>query len=116
MGKLTLHNLTKSYGNHTVVNNVNLEVDDSEFLTIVGPSGCGKTTLLRMIAGFIEPTGGQIYLDDELLCNADNKSTPIPPEKRNVGMVFQSYAVWPHMNVFDNVAYPLKLRKTPKAE
>ena len=116
MGKLSLHNLTKAYGNHTVVNQVNMEVGDNELLTIVGPSGCGKTTILRMIAGFIEPTGGQIYLDDELLVDVENKVAPTVPEKRNIGMVFQSYAVWPHMNVFDNVAYPLKLRKTPKAE
>lgn len=114
MGKLSIRNLSKAYGKHTVVNKVNIEVEESELLTIVGPSGCGKTTILRMIAGFIEPTGGQIYLDDQLLVDVENKVAPIAPEKRNVGMVFQSYAVWPHMNVFDNVAYPLKLRKTPK--
>ena len=114
MGKLSIRNLTKSYGNHTVVNKVNIEVADSELLTIVGPSGCGKTTILRMIAGFIEPTGGAIYLDDQLLVDVENKVPPVVPEKRNVGMVFQSYAVWPHMNVFDNVAYPLKLRKEKK--
>lgn len=114
MGKLSIRNLTKSYGDHTVVNQVNIEVEDSQLLTIVGPSGCGKTTILRMIAGFIEPTGGQIYLDDRLLVDVENHVAPVVPEKRNVGMVFQSYAVWPHMKVFDNVAYPLKLRKTGK--
>ena len=114
MGKLSIRNLTKSYGDHTVVNKVNIEVEDSQLLTIVGPSGCGKTTILRMIAGFIEPTGGQIYLDDKLLVDVENHVAPVVPEKRNVGMVFQSYAVWPHMKVFDNVAYPLKLRKTAK--
>ena len=102
MGKLSIRNLTKSYGDHTVVNKVNIEVDDSQLLTIVGPSGCGKTTILRMIAGFIEPTGGQIYLDDKLLVDVENRIAPIAPEKRNIGMVFQSYAVWPHMKVFDN--------------
>ena len=116
MGKLSIRNLTKSYGDHTVVNKVNIEVDDSQLLTIVGPSGCGKTTILRMIAGFIEPTGGQIYLDDKLLVDVENRIAPIAPEKRNIGMVFQSYAVWPHMKVFDNVAYPLKLRKVSKDE
>ena len=116
MGKLSIRNLTKSYGDHTVVNKVNIEVDDSQLLTIVGPSGCGKTTILRMIAGFIEPTGGQIYLDDKLLVDVENRVAPIAPEKRNIGMVFQSYAVWPHMKVFDNVAYPLKLRKVSKDE
>ncbi len=114
MGKLSIQNLTKSYGDHTVVNKVNIDVEDSQLLTIVGPSGCGKTTILRMIAGFIEPTGGQIYLDGKLLVDVENHVAPIVPEKRNVGMVFQSYAVWPHMKVFDNVAYPLKLRKTSK--
>ncbi len=114
MGKLSIRNLTKSYGDHTVVNKVNIEVEDSKLLTIVGPSGCGKTTILRMIAGFIEPTGGQIYLDDRLLVDVENRVAPVVPEKRNVGMVFQSYAVWPHMKVFDNVAYPLKLRKVSK--
>ena len=114
MGKLSIRNLTKSYGDHTVVNKVNIEVEDSQLLTIVGPYGCGKTPILRMIAGFIEPTGGQIYLDDKLLVDVENHVAPVVPEKRNVGMVFQSYAVWPHMKVFDNVAYPLKLRKTAK--
>ena len=114
MGKLKIRNLTKAYGDHTVVNKVNIDVEDSELLTIVGPSGCGKTTILRMIAGFIEPTGGQIWLDDQLLVDVENKVPAVVPEKRNVGMVFQSYAVWPHMNVFDNVAYPLKLRKMKK--
>ena len=116
MGKLSIRNLTKSYGDHTVVNKVNIEVEDSQLLTIVGPSGCGKTTILRMIAGFIEPTGGQIYLDDKLLVDVENRIAPIAPGKRNIGMVFQSYAVWPHMKVFDNVAYPLKLRKVSKDE
>lgn len=115
MGKLSIKNLTKTYGDNTVVNKVNIEVADSELLTIVGPSGCGKTTILRMIAGFIEPTGGQIYLDDQLLVDVENHVPPVVPEKRGVGMVFQSYAVWPHMKVFDNVAYPLKLRKMNKA-
>lgn len=114
MGKLSIRNLTKAYGDHTVVNKVNIDVEDSQLLTIVGPSGCGKTTILRMIAGFIEPTGGQIYLDDQLLVDVENHVPPVVPEKRNVGMVFQSYAVWPHMKVFDNVAYPLKLRKISK--
>ena len=82
MGKLSIRNLTKSYGDHTVVNKVNIEVDDSQLLTIVGPSGCGKTTILRMIAGFIEPTGGQIYLDDKLLVDVENRIAPIAPEKR----------------------------------
>ena len=114
MGTLSIRNLTKAYKDHTVVNNVTIDVADGELLTIVGPSGCGKTTTLRMIAGFVEPTGGQIYLDGEILTDADSRTASVAPEKRGIGMVFQSYAVWPHMNVFDNVAYPLKLRKAAK--
>lgn len=114
MGNLSIRNLTKTYGNNTVVNKVNIDVEDGKLLTIVGPSGCGKTTILRMIAGFITPTGGQIYLDDQLLVDVENHVPAVAPEKRGIGMVFQSYAVWPHMKVFDNVAYPLKLRKMKK--
>lgn len=114
MGKLSIRNVSKSYGEHTVVNKVTIDVKDGELLTIVGPSGCGKTTILRMVAGFIEPTGGQIYLDDQPLVDVENHVSPVVPEKRGIGMVFQSYAVWPHMNVFDNVAYPLKLRKAAR--
>ena len=116
MGKLSIRNLTKSYGDHTVVNKVNIEVEDSQLLTIVGPSGCGKTTILRMIAGFIEPTGGQIYLDDKLLVDVENRIAPIAPEKRNIGMVFQNYALYPHMTVYENMAFGLRAHKTPKAE
>lgn len=114
MGQLSIQNLTKSYGDNAVVNKVNIEVADGELLTIVGPSGCGKTTLLRMVAGFIEPDGGQICLDGLPLADVEHHLSPVAPEKRGIGMVFQSYAVWPHMKVFDNVAYPLKLRKLSK--
>jgi iron(III) transport system ATP-binding protein len=86
---------------------------DKEFITLLGPSGCGKTTMLRMIAGFEKPSSGEIRIDD-MVVNADKVF--VPPEKRNIGMVFQSYAVWPHMTVFDNIAYPLKIAKTPKAK
>lgn len=114
MGKLTINNLSKAYGDNTVVNKVNLEIENGELMTIVGPSGCGKTTILRMIAGFILPTSGKIVLDGRTLIDVENKGPEVTPENRNIGMVFQSYAVWPHMNVFDNVAYPLKIRKTDK--
>ena len=112
MGKLSIRNLTKSYGDHTVVNKVNIEVEDSQLLTIVGPSGCGKTTILRMIAGFIEPTGGQIYLDDKLLVDVENRIAPIAPEKRNIGMVFQHFNLFPHMTVLKNITLaPVELKK-----
>ena len=114
MGNLVIKNLTKRYnGNITVVDKVNIEINENELATIVGPSGCGKTTTLRMIAGFIVPNEGMISIDGKEVVNADN-NTFLQPEKRDIGMVFQTYAVWPHMNVFDNVAYPLKLRKTDK--
>jgi iron(III) transport system ATP-binding protein len=95
------------------VENLNLEVKDGEFISFLGPSGCGKTTTLRMIAGLEENTHGKIYFGNELVSDPSTK-TFVQPEKRNVGMVFQSYAVWPHMNVFDNVAYPLKFKKMSK--
>ncbi len=113
MGKLVLNKLTKEYPTARVVNEVSLTVEDGELLTIVGPSGCGKTTILRMVAGFIEPTGGRIELNNQVFFE-DGLKKQINPEKRNIGMVFQSYAVWPHMNVYDNVAYPLKIKKIPK--
>ncbi|MDL2234877.1 ABC transporter ATP-binding protein [Christensenellaceae bacterium OttesenSCG-928-L17] len=114
MGSLTISNITKQFGATTAVNNVSLQVNNGELLTVVGPSGCGKTTLLRMIAGFIEPTRGKILLDERVLVDFEGGSRMLMPEERDVGMVFQSYAVWPHMNVFDNVGYPLKIRKTKK--
>jgi iron(III) transport system ATP-binding protein len=86
---------------------------DKEFITLLGPSGCGKTTMLRMIAGFERPTTGEIRIDDVVV---NSEKSYVPPEKRGIGMVFQSYAVWPHMTVFDNVAYPLKNAKLSKAE
>ncbi|QSX08694.1 ABC transporter ATP-binding protein [Alkalibacter rhizosphaerae] len=114
MAKLQIQNLTKKYGDNTVVNKMTLDVENGQLTTIVGPSGCGKTTILRMIAGFITPTGGRIDLDERTLVDIENGISEVTPENRNIGMVFQSYAVWPHMNVFDNVGYPLKIRKTDK--
>jgi iron(III) transport system ATP-binding protein len=117
MGKLVLTNITKKFGREIfAVNDVSLSVEDGELLTVVGPSGCGKTTLLRIIAGFIEPTNGKIVLDDLVLIDTKKDKRGLMPEDRDVGMVFQSYAVWPHMNVMENVAYPLKIRKMKKAD
>ena len=116
MAVLALNNITKKYGETYAVKNVSFTVQDGEFLTIVGPSGCGKTTLLRMIAGLADPTEGKIAIDEEALVDIENGVAPTEPEKRDFGMVFQSYAVWPHMNVFDNVAYPLKIKKISKEE
>jgi len=97
-------NVTKRFGEILAANNVNLNIKEGEFFTLLGPSGCGKTTTLRMIAGFYTPDEGEIFFGDKLM-------NSIPPFKRNTGMVFQNYAIFPHMNVFNNVAYGLKIRK-----
>ncbi len=117
MALLELHQLEKAYDDSHVpaVRALTLHIARGEFVTLLGPSGCGKTTTLRMIAGFVKPTGGLIRLDGQVLANAANGAC-VPPEARGMGMVFQSYAVWPHMTVAANVAYPLKLRRTPRAE
>ncbi|MDR1863205.1 MAG: ABC transporter ATP-binding protein [Treponema sp.] len=121
MGKLVLSGIVKIFGESTsretlAVNNLSFAVEDGELVTVVGPSGCGKTTILRMVAGFIVPSRGKITLDDRVLVDMESRRPPLMPEERDVGMVFQSYAVWPHMNVFDNAAYPLKFRKMSKSE
>ena len=113
MSVITIDHVSKQYGNVTVLNDFHDEFKDGEFITLLGPSGCGKTTMLRMLAGFEKPSSGEIRLDGKVVSSAD---TFVPPEKRGIGMVFQSYAVWPHMNVFDNVTYPLKIQKVSKAE
>ncbi len=115
MSTVKFSNVKKSYGDVKVIHDFSLEINDGEFVSFLGPSGCGKTTCLRMVSGLETNTGGLIEIDNTTVSDPDNKKI-IPPEKRKVGMVFQSYAVWPHMNVFDNVAYPLKVAKTPKAE
>lgn len=111
MGNVVLKSVVKQFGDVVAVNGVNIDIKDGEIVSFLGPSGCGKTTTLRMIAGLDRPTDGEIYLDDRLVSSKDEF---IPPEARNLGMVFQNYAIWPHMTVFHNVAYPLKLRKVSK--
>lgn len=113
MSTVTINNVTKSFGDVEVLKEFNQVFGDKEFITLLGPSGCGKTTMLRMIAGFEKPTSGEISIGDRVV---SSPSTFVPAEKRDIGMVFQSYAVWPHMTVFDNVAYPLKIKKKSKAE
>ena len=106
---ITIENAVKRYGNDTIINGLSLEVRPGEFFTLLGPSGCGKTTLLRMIIGFNSIEGGTFKINDRVINN-------IPTNKRNIGMVFQNYAVFPHMNVFDNVAFGLRNRRLPKDE
>ncbi len=113
MSAVTIKNLTKSFGSTQVLKEFNEVFRDGEFVTLLGPSGCGKTTTLRMIAGFEIPSTGEIWIDDRLVSGG---KTFLPPEKRDIGMVFQSYAVWPHMNVFDNVAYPLRIQRRGREE
>ena len=113
MASVTIKGVTKSFGNIKVLQEFNQEFQDGEFITLLGPSGCGKTTMLRLIAGFEKPSSGEIYIGDRLVSGENGF---VSPEKREIGMVFQSYAVWPHMNVFDNIAYPLKIQKKSKGE
>ena len=113
MATVTIRHITKTFGDNVVLKDFNEVFGDGEFITLLGPSGCGKTTMLRIIAGFERPTAGELYIDDTLVTGG---RTFVPPEKRGIGMVFQSYAVWPHMNVFDNVAYPLTIQKAGKGE
>lgn len=105
---IKIENINKSYDGVQVLKNINLTIQDGEFFSILGPSGCGKTTLLRMIAGFIEPDSGAIYLGDEDL-------TSLPPNKRNVNTIFQKYALFPHLTVYENVAFSLRIRKIDEA-
>ena len=111
MSSVTIKNVTKSFGTNLILSDFNEVFNDGEFVTLLGPSGCGKTTMLRMVAGFEKPTTGEIYIGDTLVSSAN---TYVPPEKRGVGMVFQSYAVWPHMDVYHNVAYPLTIMKADR--
>src|SRR5919199_854041 len=112
---LRLVGLTKRFKEHAAVDNLDLEIVAGQFYTLLGPSGCGKTTTLRLIAGLEQADGGSIYLDDRLISSAD-KGYFAEPEQRGMGMVFQSYAVWPHMTVGQNVEFPLKLRGLPASE
>jgi len=109
MARLVIEHLSKRYGETSVVKDLSLDIPQGEFLVLLGPSGCGKTTTLRMVAGFIEPSGGSITLDGRDV-------TTLPPWKRNTGLVFQSYALFPHLTVDENVAFGLEMRKVPAQE
>ena len=109
MDNIVLKNISHRYGESPALQNVSLEIKGGELFTLLGPSGCGKTTLLRVIAGFLQPTEGRVFINGEDI-------TDIPPEKRGMGVVFQNYALFPNMTVEENIAYGLKTRKLPKAE
>ncbi len=106
---VSLRNINVNFDGEVILNNIDLDIKDKEFITLLGPSGCGKTTTLRIIGGFLEPDSGDVYYDG-------NRINGTPPNKRNVNTVFQKYALFPHLNVFENVAFGLKLKKIPKAE
>ncbi|MGE3538981.1 MAG: ABC transporter ATP-binding protein [Candidatus Tectimicrobiota bacterium] len=110
MAQVTLRNLVKKFSDEVIaVNSVNLEIQDKEFVVLVGPSGCGKTTTLRMVAGLEDISSGEVFIGDRLV-------NDVPPKDRNIAMVFQNYALYPHMTVYKNMAFSLKLRRTPKDE
>jgi ABC-type Fe3+/spermidine/putrescine transport system ATPase subunit len=112
---LRIHNVKKRFGTVEAVAGVSLSIEEGEFFTLLGPSGCGKTSLLRLVAGLEQPDEGEIYLGDRCLVSAE-RGIFVQPERRDMGMVFQSYAVWPHMTVFENVAYPLQIRRVRRSE
>lgn len=115
MSEIIFKNIDKYYGDNHVLKDVNLTVKDGDFLTLLGPSGCGKTTMLRCLAGLENPQGGVILIDGEESVNAKN-AFYLAPSKRGLNLVFQSYALWPHMTVYQNVAFVLEVQKYPKAE
>jgi iron(III) transport system ATP-binding protein len=113
MATVSLHGLTKQFTGMAAVDDLRLEIKDGEFVSLLGPSGCGKTTTLRLVAGFLQPDAGEIRVNDQVISSA---TILIPPERRNMSMIFQSYAIWPHMTVFQNVAYGLKFKKLASRE
>lgn len=115
MATIRLKEVTKKFGNVIAVNKLNLQIEQGECFSFLGPSGCGKTTTLRMIAGFEDLDEGELYVDDVIYSSSITKKY-IPPEQRDFGMVFQAFAVWPHLSVWDNVAFPLKIKKLSRIE
>ncbi|MYK34154.1 MAG: ABC transporter ATP-binding protein, partial [Chloroflexi bacterium] len=112
---LQLDRVSRTFGTTKAVDQVSLDVHAGEIFTLLGPSGCGKTTTLRLVAGLEQPDNGEIWVRDRLVASVP-RNTFVPPHQRMMGMVFQSYAIWPHMNVFDNVSYPLRIRRMKRAE
>ena len=115
MAKVQFYDVSFSYGDKKIIQNLSLEVNDGEIMGVIGPSGCGKTTLIRLLCGFIKPETGSIYIGETCVFDAE-KRINIPPERRNIGVVFQDYAVWPHLTVLENVKYPLKKKRMDKKQ
>lgn len=115
MSKIELKHIDKFYGKNHVLKDLNLTIEDGDFMTLLGPSGCGKTTTLRVVSGLEKPQNGFIYMDGKEIVNAA-EAYYAPPSQRNLNLVFQSYALWPHMTVFENVSFGLKIKKIPSAE
>src|SRR6266850_5695299 len=109
MPHLELKNLTQRFGSQTALDGLNLSIEKGELISLLGPSGCGKMTTIRLIAGFLEPSQGSVWI-------SGRDVTPLPPEQRNIGMVFQSYALFPHLNVFENVAFGLRAAKVSRPQ
>ncbi|QJT80771.1 ABC transporter ATP-binding protein [Kosakonia sp. MUSA4] len=110
---IRLQGVSYAFGTHTVLNHIDLHIQPGSIVALLGPSGCGKSTLLRLLAGLSEPAEGEIWFGDRLVAKA---GWSLPPEARDIGMVFQDYALWPHMSVVQNVAFPLKMRNVPRGE
>ena len=106
---VSLQDIYVEFDGEVILNGIDLDIKDKEFVTLLGPSGCGKTTTLRLIGGFLEPNRGDVYFDGKRI-------NQVPPHKRNVNTVFQKYALFPHLNVFENVAFGLRIKKLPEAE
>ena len=115
MSRIELKHIDKFYGSNHVLRDINLTIEDGDFMTLLGPSGCGKTTTLRVVSGLEKPQNGIILMDGKEIVNAAEASFA-PPSKRNLNLVFQSYALWPHMTVYNNIAFGLKIQKMSKAE
>ncbi|MBO4425311.1 MAG: ABC transporter ATP-binding protein, partial [Spirochaetales bacterium] len=115
MSEIILSKIDKYYGKNHVLKSLDLKIENGEFMTLLGPSGCGKTTTLRIIAGLEKPQNGVILMDGREVVNAENLFFEAP-DKRKLSLVFQSYALWPHLTVFDNVAFSMTVEKRPKGE